>query len=163
MFRGNNQHFALLKTKEIANYSPEPRLCSFVAAQFDTSLFVGEKKQTKRDVEHRLLNHNFRQKLNVTKDTEIYFLCSEVFYISNLPAWMEHCEQGQRQPGKRISVFFLMALANILKLNRLDYESTQLTNHVHVAQFVADCHVSGREFNSSRFQSPASSNLNSKT
>ena len=36
--QGNNLHFVLFKTKENANYSPEPRLCSFVAAQFETSL-----------------------------------------------------------------------------------------------------------------------------
>ena len=35
--QGNNLHFVFLKTKENANYSPEPRLCSFVAAQFETS------------------------------------------------------------------------------------------------------------------------------
>ena len=42
--QGNNQFFILCKTKENANYSPEPRLCSFAAAQFETSLFVGEEK-----------------------------------------------------------------------------------------------------------------------
>ena len=30
--------FVLFKTKENANYSLEPGLCSFVAAQFETSL-----------------------------------------------------------------------------------------------------------------------------
>ena len=38
--QGNNLHFALFETKENANYSPEPRLCCFVAAQFETSLLV---------------------------------------------------------------------------------------------------------------------------
>ena len=38
--QGNNYHFVLFKTKENANYSPEPRLCSFVAAQFETGLFL---------------------------------------------------------------------------------------------------------------------------
>ena len=36
--QGNNKHFVLFKIKENANYSPEPRLCSFVAAQFETGL-----------------------------------------------------------------------------------------------------------------------------
>ena len=39
--QGNNYHFALFKTKENADYSPEPRLCSFVSAQFETSLLLG--------------------------------------------------------------------------------------------------------------------------
>ena len=33
-------HFVLFKTNENANYSPEPRLCSFVPAQFETSLLT---------------------------------------------------------------------------------------------------------------------------
>ena len=37
--KGNNKHFVLSKTMENANYSPEPRLCSFVAAQLETGLF----------------------------------------------------------------------------------------------------------------------------
>ena len=36
--QGNNQHFVFFKTKENANYFPEPRCCSFVPAQFETSL-----------------------------------------------------------------------------------------------------------------------------
>ena len=36
--QGNNLHFPLFWTIQNANYSPEPRLCSFVAAQFETSL-----------------------------------------------------------------------------------------------------------------------------
>ena len=36
--QGNNLHFPLFQTMQNANYSPEPRLCSFVAAQFETSL-----------------------------------------------------------------------------------------------------------------------------
>ena len=36
--QGNNLHLVLFKTKENANYFPEPRLCSFAAAQFETSL-----------------------------------------------------------------------------------------------------------------------------
>ena len=63
--QGNNQFFILCKTKENANYSPERRLCSFAAAQFETSPFVGEEKQAKRDFEHDLLKHNLGQKLNV--------------------------------------------------------------------------------------------------
>ena len=34
---GNNLHFPLFWTIQNANYSPEPRLCSFVPAQFETS------------------------------------------------------------------------------------------------------------------------------
>ena len=38
--QGNNLHFPLFWTMQNANYSPEPRLCSFVCAQFETSLLV---------------------------------------------------------------------------------------------------------------------------
>ena len=38
--QGNNLHFPLFWTMQNANYSPEPRLCSFVAAQFETSLLL---------------------------------------------------------------------------------------------------------------------------
>ena len=39
--QGNNLHFPLFWTIQNANYSPEPRLCYFVAAQFETSLLWG--------------------------------------------------------------------------------------------------------------------------
>ena len=45
---GNNLHFPLFWTIQNANYSPEPRLCSFVAAQFETSLLVKEHSEQRR-------------------------------------------------------------------------------------------------------------------
>ena len=36
--QGNNKHSVLFQTK--VNYSPEPRLCCFVAAQFETGLLT---------------------------------------------------------------------------------------------------------------------------
>ena len=39
--QGNNLHFPLFWTIQYANYSPEPRLCSFVTAHFETGLLHG--------------------------------------------------------------------------------------------------------------------------
>ena len=41
-----NLHFPLFWTIQNANYSPEPRLCSFVAAQFETSLLQLQTSHT---------------------------------------------------------------------------------------------------------------------
>ena len=52
--QGNNLHFPLFWTIQNANYSPEPRLCSFIAAQFETSLLNCHLK-----LKSCILAHNF--------------------------------------------------------------------------------------------------------
>ena len=70
---GNNLHFPLLWTQQNANYSTEARPCSFVTAQFETSLWsvfthvtsshIGLRKQKKIEFNSRrisLVHHHRR-------------------------------------------------------------------------------------------------------
>ena len=107
MFRGII-HFVLFKTKENANYyCPEPLLCSFVAAQFETSLLVGEEKQRKCDVEHNLLKHNLRQKLNVIKDADIFsFMFGGFLHFKSTS--MDGTLQKRATPTRKAHLRFLL-------------------------------------------------------
>ena len=50
--QGNNLHFPLFRTKQNANYSPEPRLCSFVSTQFETRLFLVVHEDVRGEIEN---------------------------------------------------------------------------------------------------------------
>ena len=99
---------------------------------------MGEEKQTKGDVEHSSLKHNLGQKLNVIqviKDPDIFsFMFGGFFHFKSTSIW-NTANKGNANQESAFEVSFKVTVANIHKLNRLDYE-TQLTNRTGVAQFV---------------------------
>ena len=48
--QGNNLHFPFFLTIQNANYSPEPRLCFFVASKLETSLLGGSIKRVNENL-----------------------------------------------------------------------------------------------------------------
>ena len=81
---------------------------------------MGDEKQTKRDVEHSLLNHKLRQKLNVIKDADIFsFMFRGFLHFKSTSIW-NTTNKGNAKQESTFEVSFEITLANIHK-NRLDY------------------------------------------